>query len=185
MAISAELRQQLLDLIPSLRGFAVSLAGDTERGDDLVQETLVKAWANFNSFTEGTNLRAWLFTILRNEFYSQMRKRGREVEDVDGAHAARMAVAPSQHSQVDLSHLRRALNEIPADQREALILVAASGFSYEEAADICGCAVGTIKSRVNRARTRLAHIMHVDENEATFGPDEVSEAVVGATAATR
>ena len=178
MAVSPQLRQQMLDLIPSLRGFAVSLTGDSERGDDLVQETLMKAWANFGSFTEGTNLRAWLFTILRNEFYSQMRKKGREVEDVDGSYAAKLAVHPSQQAHIDLAELRKALATIPSDQREALILVAASGFSYEEAATICGCAVGTIKSRVNRARVRLTDIMKVDEDE--FRRDDVSEAVIGA-----
>lgn len=179
MTVSAELRQQLLDLIPSLRAFAMSLCGDAERGDDLVQETLVKAWGNFKSFQEGTNLRAWLFTILRNEFYSQMRKKGREVEDVDGAFAARLSTHAPQFGQVELGELREALTHIPTDQREALLLVAASGFSYEEAAEICGCAIGTIKSRVNRARARIAQLMHI-ESEAEFGPDRVDEAVVSA-----
>ncbi len=179
MTVSSELRQQLLDLIPSLRAFAMSLAGDSERGDDLVQETLVKAWSNFKSFQEGTNLRAWLFTILRNEFYSQMRKKGREVEDVDGAYAERLSTHAPQFGQVELEELRRLLGRIPADQREALLLVGASGFSYEEAADICGCAIGTIKSRVNRARARLAELLEL-ESEAEFGPDQVNEAAVSA-----
>ncbi len=180
MTVSSELRQRMLDLIPSLRAFAVSLCGDAERGDDLVQETLVKAWSNFKSFKEGTNLRAWLFTILRNEFYSQMRKKGREVEDADGSYAERMSVHATQMSHVNLGELRKALAAIPADQREALVLVGASGFSYEEAAEICGCAVGTIKSRVNRARARVAEIMQV-EGDTEFGPDHVDEAVVGAS----
>jgi RNA polymerase sigma-70 factor, ECF subfamily len=180
MTVSSELRQQLLDLIPSLRAFAMSLSGDAERGDDLVQETLVKAWSNFKSFQEGTNLRAWLFTILRNEFYSQMRKRGREVEDVDGLYAARLSTHAPQLGQIELGELREVLTRIPTDQREALLLVGASGFSYEEAAAICGCAVGTIKSRVNRARARVAQMMHV-ESELEFGPDRVDEAVVSAS----
>jgi RNA polymerase sigma-70 factor, ECF subfamily len=179
MTVSNELRQQLLDLIPNLRAFAVSLCGDVERGDDLVQETLVKAWTNFKSFQEGTNLRAWLFTILRNEFYSQMRKKGREVEDVDGLYAERLSVHASQFGHVELAELRKALTHIPADQREALILVGASGFSYEEAAEICGCAIGTIKSRVNRARARVAVLLKM-ESAAESGPDHVEEAVVSA-----
>lgn len=177
MTVSAELRRQFLELIPNLRAFAVSLCGDVERGDDLVQETLVKAWTNFRSFKEGTNLRAWLFTILRNEFYSQMRKKGREVEDVDGTYAERLSVHASQFGHVELAELRKALSAIPADQREALLLVGASGFSYEEAADICGCAIGTIKSRVNRARLRVAELMQV-ESEREFGPNYVDQAVV-------
>ena len=116
----------------------------------------MKAWAKFHTFQEGTNLRAWLFTILRNEFYSQLRKRGREVEDAEGTYAARLATQPAQSAHMDLSDFRRALVQLPPDQREALVLVGASGFSYEEAAEICDCAVGTIKSRVSRARNRWA-----------------------------
>lgn len=179
MTVSFELRQQMLDLIPSLRAFAMSLAGDAERGDDLVQETLVKAWSNFKSFQEGTNLRAWLFTILRNEFYSQMRKKGREVEDVDGAYAESLSTHAPQFGHLELDELRRLLTNIPADQREALLLVGASGFSYEEAAEICGCAVGTIKSRVNRARARLVEWLQL-ESETEFGPDQLNEAALGA-----
>ena len=123
-----------------------------------MQETLVKAWDKQESFQPGTNLKAWLFTILRNEFYSQMRKRGREVQDSDGALTARLAIHPAQHGQLDLEDFRKALQLLPEDQREAIILIGASGFSYEEAAEICGCAVGTIKSRVSRARTRLQEI---------------------------
>ena len=111
------------------------------------------------SFQPGTNLKAWLFTILRNEFYSQMRKRGREVQDSDGIMTARLAVHPSQHGMLDLEDFRAALELLPEDQREAIILIGASGFSYEEAAEICDCAVGTIKSRVSRARTRLQEIL--------------------------
>ena len=158
MAVSQALRDDLLASIPNLRAFAVSLTGSGERADDLVQETLIKAWTKFHTFQEGTNLRAWLFTILRNEFYSQLRKRGREVEDAEGTYAAR-----SRRSRRRRAHghdrFPRGAGQLPADQREALILVGASGFSYEEAAEICECAVGTIKSRVSRARTRLAEML--------------------------
>ena len=159
MAVSSGFKNDLLGAIPSLRAFAVSLAQNADKADDLVQETLVKAWDKHASFQPGTNLKAWVFTILRNEFYSQMRKRGREVQDSDGSITARLAVHPSQQGSMDLEDFRAALETLPQDQREAIILIGASGFSYEEAAEICDCAVGTIKSRVNRARNRLAHIL--------------------------
>ncbi len=182
MTVSKALREDLLASIPNLRAFAVSLAGNSERADDLVQETLMKAWAKFDTFQEGTNLRAWLFTILRNEFYSQVRKRGREVEDAEGTYAARLASQPAQNGHMDMSDFREALAQLPADQREALILVGASGFSYEEAADICECAVGTIKSRVSRARTRLGELLALESGE-TYGADPMSASVITRTIA--
>jgi len=184
MNVSQEFRDGLLAAIPSLRAFAFSLIGRSDRADDLVQETLTKAWAHHSSFQAGTNLRAWLYTILRNEFYSQMRKKGREVEDVDGAYSRNLGVHPEQHGHVDMTDMRTALNQLPADQREALLLVAASGFSYEEAADICQVAMGTIKSRVNRARNRLAEILKI-EGEGDFGPDATVEAVISQSAGLR
>ncbi|MGO8737868.1 sigma-70 family RNA polymerase sigma factor [Rhodoblastus sp.] len=149
------LKAMLLAELPALRAFALSLSGAEDRADDLVQDTLVKAWTNAASFEEGTNMRAWLFTIMRNTFFSQYRKARREVQDVDGEAAARLVAMPDQLAHLDLADFRARLDCLPADQREALILIGASGFSYEEAAEICGCAVGTIKSRVNRARQRL------------------------------
>ena len=149
------LKAILLAELPALRAFALSLAGADDRADDLVQDTLVKAWANAASFEEGTNMRAWLFTIMRNTFFSQYRKARLEVQDVDGEAAARLVAMPDQLAHLDLADFRARLERLPADQREALVLIGASGFSYEEAAEICGCAVGTIKSRVNRARRRL------------------------------
>ena len=146
--------------MPSLRAFAISLSGNVDRADDLVQETLLRALANIHSFQPGTNMPAWLFTILRNLFRSEYRKRRREVEDADGSYAETLKIASraDQPRRVRGVH-RRAEQAAAEDQREALILVGASGFSYEEAAEICGCAVGTIKSRVNRARTRLAEVL--------------------------
>src|SRR5262249_41674023 len=128
-------------------------------------------------FQEGTNLRAWLFAILRNTFYSDCRRRKREVEDRDGAWAATLAVHPSQQGSIDLDDLRTALTQLPDDQREALILIGAAGFSYEEVAEVCGCAIGTVKSRVNRARSKLAAMLGVSSME-DFGPDAASEAIV-------
>ncbi|SRR5690606_36950303 len=179
---SSSFREELVATIPSLRAFAISLAQNNDRADDLVQETLVKAWDKQSSFQMGTNLKAWLFTILRNEFYSQMRKRGREVQDSDGLLTASVAIHPDQQGSVDLKDFRKALELLPEDQREAIVLIGASGFSYEEAAEICGCAIGTIKSRVSRARTRLQEILGI-EGDGDYGPDAISAQVLGSTAA--
>ena len=167
---SAQLKAGLIGSIPNLRAFAVSLCGNPDRADDLVQETLVKAWSNIGSFIEGTNLPAWLFTILRNIYYSEYRKRRREVADSDGLIAAKLASAPAQNGHMDFLDFRAALQRLPVDQREALILIGASGLSYEEAAGVCGCAVGTMKSRVNRARNRLSEILRIGSS-AEFGPE--------------
>jgi RNA polymerase sigma-70 factor (ECF subfamily) len=182
MNTAVAFKNDLLGAIPSLRAFAVSLAQNADKADDLVQETLVKAWDKQSSFQPGTNLKAWLFTILRNEFYSQMRKRGREVQDSDGLMTARLAVHPSQHGMLDLEDFRAALELLPEDQREAIILIGASGFSYEEAAEICQCAVGTIKSRVSRARSKLQEILKIS-GEAEFGPDAIATQVMGSAVA--
>ena len=176
MTDAMDFKDGLLTAIPNLRAFAISLCGTADKADDLVQETLVRAWDKQASFQPGTNLRAWLFTILRNEFYSQMRKRGREIQDSDGLFTERMSVHPAQYGALDLQDFRAALDKLPADQREAIILVGASGFAYEEAAEICGCAIGTIKSRVNRARNRLAELLSVS-GEGDYGPDEISATV--------
>lgn len=167
---SPTIKAELLAAIPSLRAFAMSLSGNMDRADDLVQETLVKAWTNLGSFTEGTNMAAWLFTILRNLFYSEYRKRRREVADPDGRIAARLTSSPTQGAHMDFLDFNEALQQLSADQREALILVGASGMSYEEAAEICGCAVGTMKSRVNRARNRLAQLLAMDP-DGDFGAE--------------
>ena len=148
-------KRELLAALPSLRAFAISLIGRHDRADDLVQDTIMKAWAKQDHFEMGTNMKAWLFTILRNELYSQMRKSGREVQDSDGLFTESMAMHPSQYGALDLQDFKKALDQLPPDQREAIILVGAGGFAYEEAAEICGCAVGTVKSRVSRARRAL------------------------------
>jgi len=158
MPLTNELRDDILASVPSLRAFAISLSGNGDRADDLVQETLLRAIANIDSFQPGSNLPAWLFTILRNLFRSDYRKRRREVEDSEGNYAKTLKTQPSQSAHLEFEEFRVALEKLPQDQREALILVGASGFSYEDAAAICGCAVGTIKSRVCRARDRLALI---------------------------
>ena len=175
--IDPTLRDTMLAAVPSLRAFGISLCGNVDRADDLVQETLLRALANIKSFQPGTNMSAWLFTILRNLFRSEYRKRRREVEDADGSYAETLKSQPEQTSRVEFEEFRVALNKLPEDQREALILVGASGFSYEEAAEICGCAVGTIKSRVNRARTRLSTLLSIDTAD-DFGPDITTRSVL-------
>ena len=177
MTLDPDIRDSVLGAVPSLRAFAISLCGNVDRADDLVQETMLRALANIHSFQPGTNMSAWLFTILRNLFRSEYRKRRREVEDADGSYADSLKSQPEQNSRVEFEEFRGALTKLPSDQREALILVGASGFSYEEAAEICGCAVGTIKSRVNRARGRLADLLAI-ESADDFGPDRATRAVL-------
>ena len=170
-------RETMLGAVPRLRAFAISLCGNVDKADDLVQETLLRALSHIDQFEPGTNMSAWLFTILRNLFRSDYRKRRREVEDDDGSYAESLKSQPEQTGRVEFAEFRAALARLPSDQREALILVGASGFSYEDAAIICGCAVGTIKSRVNRARTRLADLLAIDSVD-DFGPDHATRAVL-------
>jgi RNA polymerase sigma factor (sigma-70 family) len=152
-------RAQLIAVIPHLRAFARSLSGNRDTADDLVQDTMVRAWTARASYTQGTNFKAWTFVILRNHFLSQ-RRRDRFHGDYDAdAVEQQMAVAPAQEDSVMLADVQRALMQLPDSQREALILVGAGGFEYEEAAAICGVAVGTIKSRVSRARATLELIL--------------------------
>ncbi len=154
-----EFRQQLALVIPHLRAFGRSLSGNRDTADDLVQETLLKAWAARKRFQAGTNMRAWTFIILRNLYLSQMR-RARFKGEWDDLAADRLLAAPaSQDRHVELSDMQRALMHLPQPQREALILVGAGGFAYEEAAEICGVAVGTIKSRVARGRVALEALL--------------------------
>lgn len=145
--------------MPYLRAFAVSLSGSTTVADDLVQETLVKAWSHADSFEKGTNFRAWLVTILRNTYFNQYRKLSREVQDSDHVHAGQIAVGGEQESSVSMRDMQRAIDQLPADQREILLMIGVTELSYEEAAQICNIAVGTVKSRLNRARARLAELL--------------------------
>jgi RNA polymerase sigma-70 factor (ECF subfamily) len=170
-------RREMLATLPSLRAFAFSLARRHDRADDLIQETVMKAWGKQESFEAGTNLRAWLFTILRNEFYSQMRRKGREMPDPDGVFAANLATHPEQYGKLDMADFKQALDQLPDDQREAIVLIGASGFSYEEAAEIADVAVGTIKSRVNRARVKLQELLTIS-GESDYGPDSTSAPLV-------
>ncbi|MES2753591.1 MAG: sigma-70 family RNA polymerase sigma factor [Pseudomonadota bacterium] len=155
----ADFKVQLGQVIPHLRAFGRSLSGSRDLADDLVQETLLKAWAARLRFQAGTNMRAWTFIILRNLYLSQMR-RARFKGEWDDLVADRILAAPaSQDKHVELGDMQRALLHLPQPQREALILVGAGGFAYEEAAEICQVAVGTIKSRVARGRVALEQIL--------------------------
>jgi RNA polymerase sigma-70 factor, ECF subfamily len=160
-------KQQLLSVIPHLRAFARGLTGRAAQADDLVQDTLLKAWAARVQFQPGTNFKAWCFVILRNTFSSAMR-REKFVGEWDDAVAERLLSAPAtQANGMHLEDLQRALLELPTEQREAVLLVGASGMSYEDAAAICQCAIGTIKSRVSRARTALDKLMQNGGMSAT------------------
>ncbi|POR41428.1 sigma-70 family RNA polymerase sigma factor [Methylobacterium sp. V23] len=152
-------RQELLAALPGLRGFALSLVVNATRADDLVQETLLRAWKSQDRFVPGTNLMAWLCTILRNQFYTECRKAKREVEDADGAEAAKIITLPSQEHGIELQKVWAILAKLPPAQREALLLVAGQGMTYEAAAALLGTQTGTMKSRVSRARAFLAETL--------------------------
>lgn len=175
MSDEPEFQRVLLASVPQLRAFALGLCGTKDMADDLVQETLMRAWANQGSFSPGTNMIGWLYVILRNAFYTEFRKRRHEVADVDGQHAAMLSGAAHQEGHIEFGEFRAALLRLPVDQREALLLIGSSGLSYEEAAAMCGCAVGTMKSRVSRARVRLAGLLAAGP-EAPRGPPGAAEA---------
>ena len=141
---------------------ALRLTGNGHRAEDLTQDTLLKAWANRDSYKPGTNLRAWLFTILRNTFYSELRKRRRQVEDIDEVAALSLAEEPRQEHALALKELLSATTRLPDVQRQVLVLMGAYGYSQEETADVCGCTIGTVKSRVNRGRAALSRMLGDD-----------------------
>lgn len=171
-------RDEIVTHLPSLRAFALSLTRNSSSADDLVQDTILKAWSNFDKFKEGTNLRAWLFTILRNSYYTTRRKAKREVADIDGEMAAKLSERPMHDGRLALLDFAEAFAQLPDEQREVLLLVGASGFSYEEAAEMCGCAIGTIKSRANRGRQRLAELLQLEDGEAPVIADATNASVL-------
>jgi RNA polymerase sigma-70 factor (ECF subfamily) len=171
------MKEQMLSAIPHLRAFAISLSGSVDRADDLVQNALLKGLSNLDKFQPGTSMQAWLFTILRNDFLTQTRRRKREVEDPEGSWAEKVAVMPAQGARLDFDDMLRALSKLPVDQREALLLVSAEGLSYEDTARICGTNIGTIKSRINRARSRLTELLNFDPDD-DLGPDRLVKAAL-------
>ncbi|SDZ57825.1 RNA polymerase sigma-70 factor, ECF subfamily [Jannaschia faecimaris] len=171
-------RDEMLEHLPALRAFALSLTRNGATADDMVQDTVVKAWTNIEKFQIGTNMRAWLFTILRNTYYSSRRKSNREVSDPDGIMTNSLSVKPDHDGHLNLTDFRKAFETLPDEQREALILVGAAGHSYEDAAEICGVAVGTIKSRANRGRAKLTELLGLDGDSPLEMTDNATMAVV-------
>lgn len=174
-------REELVEHLPALRAFAISLTRNSATADDMVQDTVVKAWTNIDKFEVGTNMRAWLFTILRNTYYSSRRKAKREVADVDGIFTESLAEKPAHDGHMQMADFRKAFVQLKDEQREALLLVGASGFSYEEAAQMWGVAVGTIKSRTNRARNKLTELMGLSDDEALEMTDDATMSVISAS----
>ena len=152
-------RDEIISHLPQLRAFAISLTRNSSTADDLVQDTIVKAWRKFDHYEPDTNLQAWLFTILRNTFYSDLRKAKREHMSAEDVDTDLVATGDHGDERIALIDFERAWRMLPAEQREALVLVAASGLSYQDAASTCGVAIGTIKSRINRGRARLAELL--------------------------
>jgi RNA polymerase sigma-70 factor, ECF subfamily len=168
-------RDQLVALIPSLRSFSRGLCGGRDMADDLAQDAMTRGWAARASFTPGTNFRAWMFMILRNQFYTTIRKNSRMVS-WDPEVAERVLVeAPAQQHAIHMTDVAKALQKLPAEQREVLLLIGANGLSYEEAAEVIGCAMGTVKSRLARGRKALAELID--------GPADVMEIEVRPRAA--
>jgi RNA polymerase sigma-70 factor (ECF subfamily) len=158
-ALTAEVRAGMTAQMPSLMRFALSLTKDHSRAEDLVQETLMRAWRSRHTFETGTNFAGWLTIILRNAFYTHHRRRSLEVEDPDETHAAKLSVAPAQEDGLHVQDMQAALAQLSAEQREAIVLIVLNGLSYEDAAEAMGCKIGTIKSRVSRAREQLAYLL--------------------------
>ena len=176
---SADPRDEIITYLSPLRAFAISLTGNTATADDLVQDTIVKAWTNIDKFQTGTNMKAWLFTILRNTFFSDRRKHRREVPDPDGLRAAALYDLPVHDDKLAFQEFQRAFLHLSAEHREVLILVGVSGFSTEQTAEMIGVAVGTVKSRTSRARRRLAELMGLQDGEQATSPaNRAAQAVI-------
>ena len=161
-------RDQLVALLPSLRAFSRGLCGRRDMADDLAQDTMMRAWAARDSYTQGSNFRAWMFMIMRNQFYTTLRKNAR-MTSLDPEVAERVLVmAPGQQNGIDVEDVAKALQKLPAEQREVLLLIGANGVSYEEAAEIIGCAMGTVKSRLARGRTALTALIDGPADDVLF-----------------
>jgi RNA polymerase sigma-70 factor (ECF subfamily) len=176
-------RDELVEHLPAMRAFAISLTRNHSFADDMVQDTVEKAWTNFDKFEQGSNMRAWLFTILRNTYYSSQRRSKREVADVDGIHTETLADKPMHDGRLQMGEFASAFAQLNDEQREALLLVGASGFTYEEAAEMCGVAIGTIKSRIGRGRQRLAELLEIQEEDALEMTDDTTLSVLTAAKA--
>jgi RNA polymerase sigma-70 factor, ECF subfamily len=161
-------RDQLVALLPSLRAFSRGLCGNRDIADDLAQDTMMRAWAARESYTQGSNFRAWMFMIMRNQFYTTIRKNARTTS-LDPEVAERvLVVAPAQQNGINVEDVAKALQKLPAEQREVLLLIGANGLSYEEAAEVIGCAMGTVKSRLARGRAALVALIDGPPADALF-----------------
>lgn len=169
LAADQQFRNLLVALIPSLRAFARGLCGSRDLADDMAQDAMMRGWAARASFTPGTNFRAWMFMILRNQFYTTIRKNRRMTSLDPGVAERTLIAAPGQQHAIHLADLAQALQQLPPEQREVLLLVGANGSSYEEAAEVTGCAIGTIKSRLARGRKALALIIDGADAEPRLG----------------
>ncbi|MDQ0457184.1 sigma-70 family RNA polymerase sigma factor [Rhizobium paknamense] len=158
-------RDDVVEYIPALRAFARTFCRQPEEADDLVQETLVKALSNLDKYEPGTRMKSWLFTIMRNTFCTKAKKNKRESVGIDDAMADRLVSQPGQEWSVHAKEVRRALESLPMHHREILVLVLMLGETYEDAAAICGCPIGTVKSRLNRARRQLLIALNETEDE--------------------
>jgi RNA polymerase sigma-70 factor (ECF subfamily) len=165
MSDRTQLHEDILACIPHLRAFAHLLARDRSLAEDLVQDTVLRALTYYHQFRPGTNFRSWLIIILRNRYFNEMRRRNRRVEVSKEIAMAEISTSGGQEERIEVRDFMRAFERLPASQREALLLVGASGFSYEEAAGISGCAVGTMKSRVSRARLQLQAMLGDDAGD--------------------
>lgn len=172
-------KDELVTHLPALRAFALSLTRNRATADDMMQDAVLKAWSNMDKYQPGTNMRAWLFTILRNNYYSSRRKLNREVADIDNAFSDTLSVKPDHDGRLQMMDFKDAFEQLADEHREALILVGASGFSYDDAAEMCGVATGTMKSRVNRARGKLTEILELNDDDALELTDAATMAVVG------
>jgi RNA polymerase sigma-70 factor, ECF subfamily len=169
VAADEAFRDQLVAMIPQLRSFARGLCGWRDMADDLAQDTMTRAWSARASFTPGTNFRAWMFMIMRNQFYTSIRKSNRTTS-LDPEVAERTLVQmPDQQHHIHVADVAKALQKLPFEQREVLLLIGANGVSYEDAAEIIGCAVGTIKSRLARGRRALAVLIDGADDEDVTG----------------
>jgi RNA polymerase sigma-70 factor, ECF subfamily len=179
-------RDQLLALLPSLRAFSRGLCGNRDMADDLAQDTMMRAWAARASYTQGSNFRAWMFMIMRNQFYSTLRKNKR-MTSLDPEVAERvLVVAPAQQNGINVDDVAKALQKLPAEQREVMLLIGANGLSYEEAAEIIGCAMGTVKSRLARGRAALTALINGPSDDALFAsPPQRAKHGTGEDAAER
>ena len=170
--LSTSIDDDILACLPHLRAFARSLTGERDRADDLVQDAVLRALSAADQFSPGTNFKAWIFTILRNLYFNEFRRNRALMRPLEAADLESHATAPAQHAGLEFDDFRRAFNTLPAEQREALVLVGADGFRYEEAAAICGCPIGTIKSRVARARSEIERLLGASGPMASAGEVE-------------